>query len=542
MKSNNRIIVYVFTAIGLSVLACILPGATAPTPFLLPTPDLTRTAIFSLTPGAPATFVDTATPVQDKTSTPLTSTATIPPPSPTEIPPTYTATATNTTVPPISYAGPGVRPGVSVVAVYLNQEPTIDGVFDEWNLDRDSVASVVYGASNWNGAGDLSSMIMLGWDENNLYIAARVKDDVYVQSATGKNLFKGDSIEILIDTDVSGDFYLSDLDGDDFQLGISPGSPQPGTAPETYLWYPQSVAGSRQKVKAGATTKDDGYRIEVKVPWSILGISPSQGQHFGFAFSVSDNDNADKAVQQSMVSNVPTRKLTDPTTWGDLTLSRANPKKRSGASMDAVYLNNPPSIDGNLADWALNSASVVNVVFGGDKWDSAADLSGAFMVGWDEDNIYIGAKVIDNRYVQNSTGVKLFMGDSLEILLDTDVSSDFYQKSLSGDDYQLGISPGNPNLGTNDGAYLWYPISKAGPRSQVDIAAIAVADGYTVEVLIPWSVFGVSPGSGQHYGFVLSLSDNDNLNKNIQQSMVSSVPTRKLTDPTTWGDLTLIKP
>lgn len=540
MKFNQRVFIIAGTAIGLSILACSLPGVTAPTPFLLPTPDLTRTALFSITPGG--TVMDTDTPVQDKTSTPLTPTVTIPPPSATEIPATATATATNTLGPTVSYAGPVVRPGVSLVAIYLNIEPTIDGVFDEWNLDRSSVANVVYGAANWNGAGDLSSMVMLGWDENNLYIAARVKDDVYVQSAAGKNIFKGDSIEILIDTDVAGDFYLPVMDGDDFQLGISPGSPQPGTAPEAYLWYPRSVAGSRQKVKVGATTKDDGYRIEVKVPWSVLGITPQQGQHFGFVFSVSDNDNAGTTVQQSMVSNVPTRTLTDPTTWGDLTLSRANSKKRSGASMDAGYMNNPPSIDGNLADWTLSSANVSKVVYGGEKWDSAGDLSGSVMVGWDEDNIYLGAKVIDNRYVQNSTGVDLFLGDSLEILLDTNVSGDFYQKSLSGDDYQLGISPGNPSVGSNYEAYLWYPRSRAGSRAQVKLAAIAVADGYTVEVAIPWSVFNVSPGEGQHFGFAFSISDNDNLSINIQQSMVSSIPTRKLTDPTTWGDLTLIKP
>jgi hypothetical protein len=59
------------------------------------------------------------------------------------------------------------------------------------------------------------------------------------------------------------------------------------------------------------------------------------------------------------------------------------------------------------------------------------------------------------------------------------------------------------------------------------------------EVAIPWSVFEVKPKSGQHFGFVLSVSDNDNLSQNVQQKMVSNVKTRILTDPTTWGDLTL---
>ncbi len=59
------------------------------------------------------------------------------------------------------------------------------------------------------------------------------------------------------------------------------------------------------------------------------------------------------------------------------------------------------------------------------------------------------------------------------------------------------------------------------------------------EVAIPWTVFEVKPKSGQHFGFVLSISDNDNASANAQQTMVSNVKTRILVDPTTWGDLTL---
>ena len=80
-----------------------------------------------------------------------------------------------------------------------------------------------------------------------------------------------------------------------------------------------------------------------------------------------------------------------------------------------------------------------------------------------------------------------------------------------------------------------------GSRSQVKIASIRNnAEGITrIEVSIPWSLFGVTPASGDHFGFVLSASDNDKSSENVQQSMVSNVKTRILTDPTTWGDLTL---
>ena len=91
-------------------------------------------------------------------------------------------------------------------------------------------------------------------------------------------------------------------------------------------------------------------------------------------------------------------------------------------------------------------------------------------------------------------------------------------------------------------AYLWHPKSIEGGQDNVSIASRAREDGYIVEAGIPWSVFDVSPTEGQHFGFAYSISDNDNPNKNVQQSMISFVPIRTLSDPTTWGDLTLVKP
>jgi hypothetical protein len=52
----------------------------------------------------------------------------------------------------------------------------------------------------------------------------------------------------------------------------------------------------------------------------------------------------------------------------------------------------------------------------------------------------------------------------------------------------------------------------------------------------------VTPLAGGRYGFALSLSDNDVAGSSTFQSMVSSVDTRELTDPTTWGTLILEAP
>lgn len=346
MKPVRSRLLWILTALVAAALACNLPGQAPQGPAVF-TPDLTLTAIYSVlntpvsgqpaasptspafppTAGAlesPAVAPPTSAPPTSAPATvppsptlPLPPTATSAPPTATSVPPTATTAPTST---PVSYVGPSVRAGAKFVAFYMQREPTIDGVFDEWNQDRYSAASVVFGGNRWSGQDDLSSTVMFAWDDYFLYIAARVKDDTYVQRASGANIFLGDSIEILLDALVSKDYYLDELSGDDFQLGISPGRNAPGSSPEAYLWYPKKLAGDQPKVKTGAMAVDLGYRIEVKIPWELFGIDPDIGQHYGFAYSVSDNDRSGENVQQSMVSVVSTRNLADPTTWGDLEL------------------------------------------------------------------------------------------------------------------------------------------------------------------------------------------------------------------------------
>jgi len=149
-----------------------------------------------------------------------------------------------------------------------------------------------------------------------------VIDDKYVQNATGIDIFKGDSIELLLDTDLMGDLNSRELNQDDYQIVFSPGRGGTNGPKEAYLYYPTVKAGALTNVNIATDGGDGLYRVEIAVPWSVFLVTPSAGMQFGFAISVSDNDNPDANVQQSMVSNVANRSLTDPTTWALLTLTR----------------------------------------------------------------------------------------------------------------------------------------------------------------------------------------------------------------------------
>jgi hypothetical protein len=321
-------------------LACNMPlpglgGSTTQ----IPGPEQTLTALFSITPVTTLTAslppIHTATsigtiepdgriyPTATNTPSPYPTLTNTPSPYPTltNIPSPY---PTHTNVPPPQPTStiPFTRPHPVVLARYLATPPIIDGDWSEWkNITTEYPANfIVWGNGNYTGEDDLSSSFHVGWDNNYLYIAVKVHDDKYVQNATGANIYKGDSLELLLDTNLQGDYYYQQLSADDYQLGISPGRPNPDGPKEAFLWFPSNIAGSRSNVTIGARQENGIYRVEAAIPWSVFEMTPVNNSHYGFAISVSDNDDPMIDVQQSMASNVPGRRLTDPTTWGDLQL------------------------------------------------------------------------------------------------------------------------------------------------------------------------------------------------------------------------------
>lgn len=314
MKHQKRIILVVM-ALAIAAVACNLPGQRATQTPSEPTPNQTMTALFSIVTQQQATLappVSTATPGQLVVATITTA-------------PSVTSTTAIRTIAPLvtSTLAPTaeVRPAGKISAEFLSTAPKMDGVWDEWDTTAFPARFVVFGKDSRENAEDLEGSYRIGWDSSYLYLAVKVLDDNYVQNATGVDIFKGDSIELLFDADLNGDLTSTSLSGDDYQLVVSPGKPDTDDPKEAYLYYPSNVAGSRPQVKIAAIGGDGTYRVEIAIPWSNYGITPSSGQRYGFAVSISDNDNESANEQQSMVSNVAGRSLTDPTTWALLILT-----------------------------------------------------------------------------------------------------------------------------------------------------------------------------------------------------------------------------
>ena len=101
--------------------------------------------------------------------------------------------------------------------------PILDGDPADWaDLPFYTSPYTVFTGDGWDGSDDLAPTWWVAWDDVYLYFAFSVADDIHAQNQSGNAAFRGDSVELQIDTDRPGDFGPR-LSSDDFQVSLSPG-------------------------------------------------------------------------------------------------------------------------------------------------------------------------------------------------------------------------------------------------------------------------------------------------------------------------------
>lgn len=301
--------------LGVSVIILFLLGVCLVGGYLLVQQFQSRTdappPLVLPTPSAAATQPTAAPLTPESTSFPVAPTATL----------AQSPTTAPTTAPTI--APPPVGPG-DVTAPAFASPPTIDGDLSEWaGVPGYESVYLVYNVGSWDGTDDLTAVWHLGWDANSLYVGVSVTDDTHVQTQTGNQIFRGDSVDMQFDTDRTGD-YGDGLSPDDFQITLSPGDF--AAIPPSAFRFQGTTAGrildapGGHHVTVAAQKTAQGYDLEAAVPWSDLAITPGEGLVIGLALNANDNDTPGTAAQEVMKSHVSTRTLTDPTGWGTMTL------------------------------------------------------------------------------------------------------------------------------------------------------------------------------------------------------------------------------
>lgn len=206
--------------------------------------------------------------------------------------------------------------GAPIFSFKSYQPIKIDGSIDEWQIfDKAPITNPTIKKENFTSLQDCSGVFYSSWDAENFYFAVQVVDDVFSQNYTGNQINKGDSISMVFDTDLSGDFQIPFYNSDDLQIDFSPGNFK-GIPPEAYIYFPSSTA---KGVKIASTRLANGYIIEGSIPWTdFVSYGPQDEDVLGFTVSIFDTDNLD--TTELVMSSSTQFEINNVTTLGTLVI------------------------------------------------------------------------------------------------------------------------------------------------------------------------------------------------------------------------------
>ena len=151
----------------------------------------------------------------------------------------------------------------TLVATRAQAAPVIDGALDEWAdapvFSANTQRQFLRGAALWRGPDVDSFDVQFMWDDENLYLAATVRDPVFEQPEIGPSVWSYDALWVYVDADGRGGRRLSAK----VTLAQTPRGPQIWDWVAS-TWFPNGEL-AWQAFGAG-----DGYVYEAQLPFRSL--------------------------------------------------------------------------------------------------------------------------------------------------------------------------------------------------------------------------------------------------------------------------------
>lgn len=166
-----------------------------------------------------------------------------------------------------------------------------DGNVDDWEFNHTMEKPTVGVANNW-------AEFATAWDEEYLYVAVRVLDDKVGGTSTYDH--ENDCIEIYIDGDYDRNGKYNEHDK---QLKFSMAGEKPNN--DMYI---------RQRT-------ENGYTMEIKIPWSEFDTTAYAGKVFGFEIDCCDNDKLGTSRDGVISFNGTATSYMDTTVFATVTLA-----------------------------------------------------------------------------------------------------------------------------------------------------------------------------------------------------------------------------
>ncbi|MDE1170098.1 MAG: sugar-binding protein [Verrucomicrobium sp.] len=191
----------------------------------------------------------------------------------------------------------------------------------------------------------------------------------------------------------------------------------------------------------------------------------------------------------------------------------------------------PIALDGSGAHWPGVPPERIEsgrLVVGAD----ASGLSATYKACWDDANLYVLVHVTDPTPLQNRHTARWFwMGDAVEVFVGTEEPDHGGPLRFTDRHYVVGAKqPGAPVI-------LESATGKSDGPAQG--AVLPAADGYSVEIAIPWKDLGATPRTGLEILFDVGIDDSADGNDRRAQLMWSGTD-KNPGDRTHWGHATLL--
>jgi hexosaminidase len=207
----------------------------------------------------------------------------------------------------------------TLTSIYVSRPVQIDGKLQEWPAQLDTIY-----LTDRENLSDNVMIVKSVWSLANLYLAFQVSDfdlRAYQTELDHKKLFLDDMVEFLLDTQMDrSEKWL----GDDiiYHLNLQGQKKDDrGTASgeSDASWHGDAVYGvSLQGTLNDTTDSDQGYVVEVAVPWTEIGRNPESGLEMGLNVACGDNDGKGRMLFD-WVDAWPTR---SPDVFGTLVLKK----------------------------------------------------------------------------------------------------------------------------------------------------------------------------------------------------------------------------
>lgn len=167
----------------------------------------------------------------------------------------------------------------------------LDGHLDDWKKATfiDLVKSGAVKIWLYYGEKDLSGQFALCWDDKNLYLGARLVDNVSAPSTSADTMYFGDSIQIALNQETTGTGW--------FEIGLGSVLEKDNPRARAFCFIAPThdhPTGLLKDVRLVVNRQDTVTTYEAAIPWKVL--APMNPKHPSFRFSllVNDNDGTDR--------------------------------------------------------------------------------------------------------------------------------------------------------------------------------------------------------------------------------------------------------